>query len=242
MKVLSLTPFVRSGHFFWCVAERTVGHRECQYCRFQLYAGALLVSLVIAGIEFWGSRYTQSASLWSDAWHVASDGLGYGIGGSYAFLVSRRILSKGGQVRFKRWCEFFLGMLLVLSGCMLLVDALGDLWQSRIPTIIEQGVLLGVAILGLLTNGVLLLLFHAFGAGHAHAGHSHNGDKLLQGNFWHTFGDTASSGLVVMNASIVSWSPYLVSGYVDLTVSAVIASILLWQGIAIFAEENTNPQ
>lgn len=245
MRVLfSTNRFVRNGHFSWCPAPRILGHHECQRCHGQLYWSAFLVTIVVAALEFWGSQETGSVSLWSDAWHMVGDAFGYIIGGVYALLVWFRLLKAKGLYRAKGICGNLLGAFLILTAAVVFADAFGRLWWGPLPIVKQSGLLFSVAVIGLVVNGGLMLLFFSFGLGHDHGGqtghnHSHgaSGNVILRANFWHTFGDAASSLLVVVNAIIFSLTDNPAWGYLDLTVSLVIAALLFYQGIRTFAAQ-----
>lgn len=244
MRVLSTNPLVRNGHFFWCPAPRTLGHRECQRCHGQLYGFAFVITIVVAVLEFWGSLRTGSVSLWSDAWHMIGDAFGYAIGGGYALLASLRLLKAEGLNWLRSACEFLLGSFLVLTACGIFADAGGRLWWGVLPVVEQSGLLFSVAVTGLVVNSGLMFLFLSFGLGHGHEdqtqhNHSHgaSGNAILRANFWHTFGDAVSSLLVVVNAIIFSFTDNSAWGYLDLTVSMVIAALLFYQGIRTFAAQ-----
>lgn len=245
MRVLSTNPLVRNGHFNWCPAPRTLGHHhECQRCLGQLYWFAFVVTIIVAVLELWGSRHTGSVSLWSDAWHMMGDAFGYAVGGVYAFLVTFHLLQEKGLNWVRNSSEFLLGAFLVLTAFGIFADAGGRLWNGILPVVEHGSLLFSVAAIGFAVNGSLLLLFQAFGLGHSHEGqtkhdHTHgtSGDNILRANFWHTFGDAASSLLVMVNAIIFSITDNPAWGYLDLSVSLVIAAVLFYQGIATFAAQ-----
>lgn len=241
MKVLSLVPFVRNGHFDWCPREQTMGYRDCQRCQGQLYLFALGIAVLVAILEFWGGSHTGSLSLLSDAWHVVSDGFGYLIGVTYAVLILWRVGSPTVQEQLKNLCEFLLGGFLIVTAFSIGGDAISRFWQGRVPVIEHGPILFGVALVGLVANVLLLFLFWMFGMGHHHdhgSDHHHgcgNENQILRGNFWHTFTDTASSVLVMVNGIIFSFTQDPRLGYLDLVVTLIIATVLLQQGIGILA-------
>lgn len=241
MNVLSLVPFVRNGHFDWCPRERTIGYRDCQRCQGQLYLFALCIAVLVAALEFWGGDHTGSLALVSDAWHVVSDGFGYLIGAAYAVLILYRVGNLEIREQLKSLCEFLLGGFLVITALSIGGDVIGRFWQGRVPVIEHGAVLFGVAIVGLVANAVLLFLFWMFGIGHHHdhgSGHDHacgDENRILSGNFWHTFTDTVSSVLVIVNGIIFSFTDDPRWWYLDLVVTLIISSMLLRQGISILA-------
>ena len=241
MSVLFPLSLIRNGHFSWCQHRsqlRSADH-ECHTFRFQLYLFATHLSCGMAFIEFWGGLHTGSASLWSDAWHVVSDSLGYGIGAAYASLALSHRVTKQKLGQHRQRAEFVLGALLVLAAASIFSDVAGRLWFRDLPEVHEPKTLLLIASVGLGVNVLVLLLLHGFGSGHGHTGHSHDHsrDRILQANLWHTFGDAASSLLVIVNALILNVTSHPLWRYLDLGIAALIASMLLYQAISILAED-----
>jgi len=240
MNVLLRALPVRGGHFIWCPVERTLGHRDCYRCQGQLYGFASIFAGLVTLLEFSGYRWTGSQSLWGDAWHVGSDFVGYLIGLGYAGVVVYQFLTTLTRQRFKEFSEFLLGALLVLSGWSILVDSVLRFWSGRVPEIEHVGLLIGIAFIGLVANVILFALFWSFGIEHDHDNHGngccgHEENLILKGNLWHTFGDTGSSLLVVMNGCIFWFSSEPGLRYLDLVGAAGIAIILLWHGLGILA-------
>ncbi|MFZ3032370.1 MAG: cation transporter [Candidatus Moraniibacteriota bacterium] len=177
---------------------------------------------------------------------MVSDALSYAMSGAYALLVLFHILRGERLDLVRKVCEFFLGAFLVLTAFGIFADAGGRLWWGMLPVVEHGSLLFSVAAIGFAVNGSLLLLFRTFGLGHDHGsqaqhGHNHShgtsGDTILRANFWHTFGDAASSLLVMVNAIVFSITDDPVWGRLDLAVSLVIAAVLFYQGIATFAAQ-----
>lgn len=240
MNVLSLVPFVRNGHFNWCPVDRGLVRRDCQRCQGEMYLLAMVVAVMVAWYEFWGSEHTGSLSLQSDAWHVVSDGLGYLIGLVYALLSLYRVSRLTIREQLKYVLEFLMAAFLIVTAVNIGFGSVAQLWLGQAPVIEHSGVLFQVALIGLMANVALLLLFHAFGVGHAHDhssehdhAHSHDGNPILRGNFWHTLADTVSSVLVIGNGVIFSVTSNPTWRYLDLVVSIGIAGLLFWQGFGM---------
>lgn len=244
MNVLFSVLPIRGKHFTWCPNERIIVARNCYRCQGQFYAFALVLAVAVAALEFFGSRETGSQSLWSDAWHVASDALGYLIGMVYALLALYRVWKSQDLTRLREWCEIAIGILLVVVAVRIFGESGYRLWFGLLPDIRQDELLLGIAVLGLAANLFLLVLFWAFGIHHDHGGamghhhqHGSGADKILQGNFWHTVSDTVSSLLVIVNAVIFSLTTNPAWGYLDLSVSLAIALVLFSQGVSILSRE-----
>ncbi len=241
MSVLFRSFWRSQRHFSWCKHRPMLSSNEhvCQWCRFEMYVLVFLAALLMAVAEFWASARTNSLSLWSDAWHMLSDGLGYGIAGTYAFVASRRLASPKKQVRLRRYSEYGLGLLLLVAVANIVGNIMGFLWLGTVPVIREIQTLLWVAFMGLGVNVYQLGLLSYFKIEHHDHDAGHSGQKMLAANFWHTVGDMTSSVLVVLNAVVMSGSHDRVWMYLDLVASAIIAVILFWQTIQLFASEES---
>lgn len=243
MTVLFRSALQIQKHFSWCEHRRLLSMDEhvCQWCRFDMYALVFLAAFLMAAVEFWASARTHSLSLWSDAWHVVSDGLGYSIAGLYAFVVSRQLAVPENRNRMKRYSEYALGMLLLVAVSNIIANIIGFVWLGTVPVIHEPRTLLWVAVMGLGVNLCQLGLLNYFKAEHQHEHHAeYSGEKMLAANFWHTVGDMMSSVLVVLNAVMVIATKDRTWAYFDLVASAVIAGILFWQTIQLFASEKSS--
>lgn len=230
-----LSKVVRNGHFVWCPVERTLAQGSCQRCKGTAYLFAMLFSGATAVLEFWGSSETRSLSLGSDAWHVVFDSLGYLIGAADALLVGYLVHDRATVASIKRGLEVTVGIFISLAALLILYESLGRLWASHVPEIQQAGLLFFVATAGLVVNVALLFLFQRFAIGHSHGGASHEHqvprDRILEANVWHTLGDAVSSALVIANAVIFSFTSEPSLRYLDLVVSAVIATLILYQGV-----------
>lgn len=233
-KMNVLSKIIRNGHFVWCPLERTLAQHGCKRCKGRLYLTAMLLAVVTAFIEFWGSSQTGSLSLGSDAWHVVFDSLGYFIGAVDALLVARFIKDRNDTLRIKRVLEIVIAVFIILAATIILAESLGRMQARSIPDIRHNGLLFSVALFGLGVNVLLLFVFRLFAVGHSHGtnrnGHNQS-DKILSANIWHTLGDTVSSLLVIANSIIFSLTSQPQWHYLDLVVSAIIAFFLLYQGI-----------
>lgn len=244
MTVLFRGALQTQRHFSWCSHRRVLSTHEtvCQWCRVDMYLLVFLAAFVVAIAEFWASARTHSLSLWSDAWHVFSDGMGYGIAGVYAFVVSRRLATPYRQGQVRRYSEYCLGALLLAAVANIVANVMAAVWLGRMPSIRETETLLFVASLGLCANIYQLTLLYFFRAVD-HSGHNHarqSGEKMLAANFWHTVGDMASSLLVVFNAVMMHTAQSRTWVFLDVAASAVIAGILFWQSLRLFSSEASN--
>jgi len=204
----------------------------CVRCKTRLYWFAILVTGLIAWFEFWGSGITGSRSLFADAWHVVSDGMGYLIG-VFALRMVKNTLS-GKQSQVKRRFEVLVASFILVVGLHMFVTSAGHIYNREIPLITSNRLLVVVAFVGLMANLFLFFLFRALRVGHGHGGHNHvHEDGVLQMNIVHTLGDAATSFMVLMNALLFLIFPDRRIVYLDLLVSCVIALWLIWQALGL---------
>lgn len=227
-----LSKVIRNRHFVWCSVERTLARHDCKQCKGTMYLFAMFLAGITAFLEFWGSSKTGSLSLGSDAWHVVFDGLGYFIGVVDAFLITKFFTDRVIARRVKRLMEITIALFVILTAVFILDESFDRMRTRNIPEMSNNTLLFSVALFGLATNIFLLRVFKLFAVDHCGGiNHSHQDDKILSANIWHTLGDAVSSLLVIVNSIVFSFTSQPEWHYLDLVASAVIASFLLYQGI-----------
>ena len=169
-------------------------------------AGFMLVEL-IAGLV------SNSLALLADAGHMLSDVAAIALS-IFALWFSRRPATQQksyGYHRFEILAAF-------INGITLVVIALLIVWQAyaRIvrPEPVEGGLMLGVAVTGLVVNIIAAVLLHAS------AGHSLN----VRGAYLHVLGDMLGSVGAIVAAGIIIFTGATVA---DPIISAVVAVLIL---------------
>ncbi|MEK9151391.1 MAG: cation diffusion facilitator family transporter [Patescibacteria group bacterium] len=228
MRHLVFAP-IRYGHFFWCENRAVVG--GCFRCKAAAYVFAFGFSLVLAAVEFYGGSRTQSLGLLSDAFHMLFDSLGYLIGLValwYGYHTSHD------HERFRKGQAYFvavMGVLLIITATGILGEAYERLHGHETREILEVGLLLGIAVTGLVGNMIVLVMLFLLGMEHGGGGgHSrYSRDEILWANVSHTLGDTVSSVLVVANASIFVITDDPQWRFLDAIAAVCIAALLYRQ-------------
>src|SRR3989344_3779554 len=159
-------------HLPWCLNKETL-LAHCR-CAKDTYTICIITALLIVVCELWGARFTQSIALESDAFHVLSDTLMYGVA-----IVA--IIHKG---KFAYTAGRISNLTLIIIGFMLIFRGMNDF--QTIATRIHGNMLLGIAFIGLLGNAFMsFLLKRTSNDSHDHDAH--------HGALIHTLGDFGSS-------------------------------------------------
>jgi cobalt-zinc-cadmium efflux system protein len=182
---------------------------------FLLTAGFMVAELV-------GGLLANSLSLVADAGHMASDAAALGLG-----LIAMWMASHPHTER--RTFGFHRAEILaaLANGSVLMALSFLVMWQAfaRLlkPQQIESGLMLAVAVVGLLVN---LVAMNVLG------GHRH--DNLnVKSAFLHVFGDAVGSAGVIAAGLVIrftGWTP------IDSLVSVFIAILILWSGFGLVRE------
>lgn len=173
---------------------------------------ALVATLVIFVAEVVGGWLSNSLALLADAGHMFSDAAALVLAFAALSFATRPATAR------KTYGWYRLEILAaLLNGVVLVVISLGIAWEAwrrvMAPPEVETGLMLGVAIVGLLANGFGLFFLH----GHHH--HSVN----VRGAYLHVLGDLLSSVGVVIGG-VVMW----LTGafWIDPVLSALIAVVI----------------
>ena len=182
---------------------------------FLLTAGFMVAELV-------GGLLANSLSLVADAGHMASDAAALGLG-----LIAMWMASHPHTER--RTFGFHRAEILaaLANGSVLMALSFLVMWQAfarlQKPQQIESGLMLLVAVLGLVVNVVALQIL---------GGHRH--DNLnMKSVFLHVFGDAlGSAGVIAAGLTIrfTGWTP------IDSIVSVFIALMIVWSGFGLVRE------
>lgn len=153
------------------------------------YAYVTALNVIITLSEFVGGFISGSLSLLSDAVHNLSD-VGAIVISFVAHLISNRRSNQEktfGYQRAETLAAFTNGIILILISIVLFIEAIERFWQ---PTKISGGIMLVVAIIGLVANVVSMVVMH-----------QNNKDNLnVRSTFIHMLSDALSSVAVVIGA------------------------------------------
>ncbi|HEY7696779.1 MAG TPA: cation diffusion facilitator family transporter [Vicinamibacteria bacterium] len=191
------------------------GSRRAMVAAFFLTSGFMVAELV-------GGLLANSLSLIADAGHMVSDAAALGLG-LFAMWMASHPHTERRTFGFHR-AEILAAL---ANGSLLMALSFLVIWQAfarlQQPQDIESGLMLGVAVLGLLVNVVALNVL---------GGHRH--DNLnVKSAFLHVLGDAVGSAGVILAALVIrftGWTP------IDSLVSVGIALLILWSGYGLVRE------
>ena len=155
---------------------------------------ALAVTTALLVAEVVGGLLSNSVALLADAGHMLTDAGALGLSLVVA-RVSRRPATPQrtyGHLRWEILAAFLNGATLLLLSAWILVESVARL---RAPEPIGGALMLGVAVAGLVANGISAWLLHG-----------HQGDSLnLRGAYLHVLSDLLGSVTVILAALAVQW-------------------------------------
>jgi cobalt-zinc-cadmium efflux system protein len=184
--------------------------------------GVLGLSLSVLLIEVVGGLASNSLALLADAGHVLTD-----VGGITLALVAIWIASRPasdartfGYLRLEVLAAAANAVLLFGVAAFILYEAWRRLSE---PPVVASGLMLGVALVGLLANGVALWLL---GSAQAHS-------LNLRGAYLEVAGDLAGSAAVILAAIIIALTGWAAA---DALASIVVAVLILPRTWALLRE------
>ncbi|MGH8868467.1 MAG: cation diffusion facilitator family transporter [Actinomycetes bacterium] len=185
--------------------------------RGRLTAALAITSLVLV-VEIVGGVLTGSLALLADAGHMFTDVAGLGMSLLAATLAARPTTDERtfGYLRLEILAAVLNALLLFGAAAVVLVEAVRRMAD---PPDIDGGAMLAYALVGLLANGVSLLLLHG----------GHRESLNVRGAYLEVMGDLLGSGAVVVGAVVVALTGALRA---DPVVSIVVALLILprtWQ-------------
>lgn len=150
--------------------------------------GLLLVAELVGGL------LSNSVALIADAGHMLTDAGALGLSLFVAWFSRRPATSKRtyGYLRWEILAAFLNGATLLLLSAWILVESFGRL---RAPEPVGGALMLGIAIAGLVANGISAWLLH---------GH-HEQSLNLRGAYLHVLSDLLGSVAVILAAVAVQW-------------------------------------
>ncbi len=183
-------------------------------------SAAFWLALLFTAIECIGGWWADSLALLADAGHMATDVAALGIA-----VVARRIASRPahagmsyGYGRARVLAAQINAVTLLLLGAWIVHEAIGRLAH---PPAVQGGVVLVIAVAGLLANLLMMRWLH------------HDHDINSRAAFWHVLGDALGS-----LAAIIAGAVILLTGWmaIDPLLSLLIAAILFWGGWRLLRE------
>jgi cobalt-zinc-cadmium efflux system protein len=192
----------------------------------------LAVLLITAGVmvaEIVGGLLANSLALLSDAGHMLTDILALGMSLAAMRFAQRPPTSSKtfGLYRLEILAAFFNGMLLLFISFYIFYEAYHRLVE---PREIKGLFMLGVAVIGLLANGVGILILRK----------SALKNLNVKSAFFHVVGDTISSGGVILGGLVIIYTGwYMIDSLIGIFIGLLIlrgAYGLVKESIDIFLE------
>jgi cobalt-zinc-cadmium efflux system protein len=192
----------------------------------------LAVLLITAGVmvaEIVGGLLANSLALLSDAGHMLTDILALGMSLAAMRFAQRPPTSSKtfGFYRLEILAAFFNGMLLLFISFYIFYEAYHRLVE---PRQIKGLFMLGIAVIGLLANGVGILILRK----------SALKNLNVKSAFFHVIGDTISSGGVILGSLVIIYTGwYMIDSLVSIFIGLLIligAYGLVRESIHIFLE------
>lgn len=168
---------------------------------------ALVVNVLMFGVEIAGSLVSGSVSLLADAVDFAGDAANYGL--SLAVL-SLAVVWRSRAALIKGWCMGGYGLLVLAKA--------GWMWWQATPP--EPVVMGGVAVLALLANAGVAVLLYAF----------REGDANMR-SVWLCSRNDAISNVAVILAAVGVFGTG--AAWPDLAVAAVMAGLALSSAVSV---------
>ena len=182
----------------------------------------VLLNLVFVVIEFTYGFISNSMALVADAGHNLSDVLGLLLAWGAMVLSKRRPTNRFsyGLKSTSIWAALLNGILILLALGAVILESIQ---RFKNPETINPHLVISVAAIGVIVNGVTAYLFHA--------GKDH--DLNLKGAFLHMLGDALISVGVVISGIIYIYQPV---PWLDSVLGLFISGIILWSTLKMLRQ------
>ena len=182
---------------------------------------SLMITIIFTIIEFTGGIISNSLALLSDSFHMLSDVLALGLS-MVAIYFSSKPPTKNYTYGFLR-LEIIVAF---LNGLALIVISLGIMYEGimRIihPRSIESGIMIIIAIIGLITNILLTIILMV--------SQKKENNINIQSALWHFIGDLLNSLGIIVAFVLIRLTEWNI---IDPIISIVISVIILRGGYKI---------
>jgi len=184
----------------------------------------IALNLAFVAIEWGFGVYAQSLALLADATHNLGDVLGLVL----AWLAARLAL----RAPSERFTYGFgaSSILAALANSVLLVAITGGLvWEGVLrfqqPRVVEGGVVIGVALAGVVVNGLTAWLLHR--------GHEH--DLNVKGAYLHMLGDAAVSCAVAVAGAMILFTGW---EWLDPAMTIVVGIVIILASLGLLRDSS----
>lgn len=161
-------------------------------------AWSLGLTIVILIAEALGGWFANSLALLADAGHVLTDAAALALS-LFVVWLARQPGSPAKTFGYLRWeilAALINGATLLLISVWIVIEALQ---RFRHPEPVSGGLMLGVAALGFVVNGVAVWMLHGV----------REGSLNVRGAYLHVLGDMLASGGTVVAAAIIRYTGWL---------------------------------
>jgi len=183
---------------------------------------SLFATVVFIVVEFAAGIQAHSLALLSDAGHNFTDALALLLA-SFAFYVESRPASETKTYGYQR-----AGVLAAFVNALALVPLAGFIfWESyqrlRVPQAVSEGIMIGVATVGLALNGGIMIALRA----------ASRRDLNIRSAFVHMLGDALGSIGIIIGGLMIARTGWL---WIDAALSILIGVLILWTARGIIKE------
>lgn len=178
-------------------------------------------------VEVVGGILSNSLALLSDSAHMASDVIALGFSMAAIYLATKKPNQKYtfGYLRFEIIASFINGLALIVIALGIFIEGVKRIIT---PREIELGLMLTVAIIGLIVNIILTIVLTR--------STKHEENLNIKSALWHFIGDLLNSVGVIASALIIHFTGFQI---LDPIISMVIGAVILVGGAKIVKESYT---
>jgi cobalt-zinc-cadmium efflux system protein len=194
------------------------GHRGHDHGRStRALTWSLVLTVVILIAEGVGGYLSNSLALLADAGHVLTDAGALGLSLFVAWLARQpgSAAKTYGYLRWEILAALINGTTLLLISAWIVFEAI---LRFRHPEPVAGGLMLGVALLGFIVNGVAVSLLHGV----------REGSLNVRGAYLHMLGDMLASGGTVIAAVVIKYTGWLGADPAASLVTTVLIIVGAW--------------
>jgi cobalt-zinc-cadmium efflux system protein len=182
---------------------------------------SMVLTLAYVGATFYFGLRAHSLALISEAGHNVSDLLAIALSFVAVYFQARPATDQKtfGYQRAGVLAAFVNAVTLVVLSAWIAIEAIH---RITAPVAVQPKVMMYVAAAGVLMNGTVATLLWRF-----------SGDVNIRSVFLHMLGDTLSTAAVIAGGAAILFSGM---GWIDPTLSILIAGMILWSSIGIIRE------
>jgi cobalt-zinc-cadmium efflux system protein len=184
--------------------------------------GLTLVILVAEGVGGWMSN---SLALLADAGHVLTDAGALGLSLFVAWLARQQgsAAKTYGYLRWEILAALINGATLLGISAWIVIEAVS---RFKHPEPVAGGIMLGVAVLGFVLNGIAVMLLHGV----------REGSLNVRGAYLHVLGDALASGGTVVAALVIRLSGWTSAD----PIASLLTTVLIMAGAWSLVRESVN--